>query len=155
MNEPLAIEQLLATAVADDPTPVEVALLAHLVLDETRLDGWTRPRLSPPARVLRQIIADQWPSVRCAGLWVIASGPAGVFGVVEDAYAKLLRYDEPLGERALAMAARVDAVTVQELACLGPFALLPRALGAHRKSVRPRPALPALSPALERELRTA
>lgn len=128
MTGPLALEQLFPAAVAADPTPVEVALLAHLVLEPTRLDGWTRPRLSPPARALRQLIADWWPSVRCAGLWVVANGPAGIFD--DDRYGKLLDYDEQLGERALAMAARVDAVTVQELACLGPFALLPRALGA-------------------------
>lgn len=132
MTAPVALEP-------PPPAAVEVALLAHLVLNETHLDGWTVPRLSRAARTLREIIGELPAAARTAGV------------------AALVRFlhQAPTPEL-LALAVGVDALTLEELTRLGPLPVLLRALGARPRTRRPRaPRGDALSPALERELRSA
>lgn len=134
----LSFTYLRRRVVRHDPSPVEIALLAHLLLDETRLDRYTRPRLSPAARALRDIITTFPASTRATGL------------------TSAVRYLHASPDPAqLALAAGVDALTVQELAALLSFECIAAALGAHRKAARRRDVPLALSPALARELHSA
>jgi hypothetical protein len=125
VDEPLTCLILTSAAIAADRTPVEVALLALLVLEPTRLRGWTPPRLSPPARALRALVREYPAACRAAGLATVAR-----IWIAEEPFVALLGHDYDAQRDALALAERVDQVTVRELATLGPWELVPRALGA-------------------------
>ena len=87
----------------------EVALLAHMLLRPDVLDSFTPPRLSPEAQELLDVIVEGWAAAQCAGLetWFTACRhPASV----------ATRCDP---DRALRLAALVDATPVAQVAALG------------------------------------
>lgn len=140
MNEPLSIEQLLDRRV--DPTPLEIAYLAHALLVPERLTAFTRPRLSPAAAALRAMLVDLGGVVSAIGLAASAERFLWAFGAV-------FKYSVDEHTRAIAMAERVDVVTVAELAGLVPFEALASLLGSHPRQKPKKPA------AWERQLEAA
>jgi hypothetical protein len=101
----------------------EVALLAHLLLDETRLDGWTEPDLSPEAAYLREVL-DAYPgAVRALGY---------EHGVRLDLRFRVVTGRMTVDEARVvcALAAAVDVVRAAELADAGPVEAIARQLGA-------------------------
>lgn len=136
----LTLEQLLERRV--DPTSLEIAYLAHALLGPERLDACTRPQLSPPADALWAIIRSHGP---VAGAISLAEWTRKVVW----AFGSRFHYRADVAAAAIAMAERVDVVTVAELAGLVPFEALAAMLGARPRRVTKRRA------AWERELAAA
>jgi hypothetical protein len=86
----------------EERQPAEIAYLAHVLLDETLTSRYTRPRLSPEAHELLELLDDLAATCRLMSLgWT-----ADVEGCSDDA---------------VRLAIRIDRVTASELANVGPF----------------------------------
>jgi hypothetical protein len=116
----------LADRFADEATrhaAAEVAVIAHLVINPALFDGWRTLFISPACVALVELLADM-PALARADL---------------VAAARIASADCAGGsipEAVLAMAADVAAVTVAELAAIGPADVVLSVVGVRPKSRR-------------------
>lgn len=130
---PLTLDQIVAAIRVHDPLPAQRALLAHALLDDSRLEAIAAARFRPAAEEIRQMLLME-SSLPGGDIYRPLLTEARTCGLAATARPYLSR-------DAIALAESIEAVTVQQLAELGAFEALLGIAGVRRPRVE-RPARP-------------
>lgn len=153
MNRPpLDCGILTSAAVAANQMPAEAALLAHCIVDPSRIERLDEMMLTPPTISLLNIIEHFGALVQTVGL---ADLVMRVYDPAEDDVA-VLKLDKPVVHHidVYEQALLVDSIRVVELTAIGSFETVVAMLRGRLKPKRPKTATPA-RPAWERDLAIA